>query len=78
MIFAMPMPPIMLAADVHPKVASERLGHSRIGITLDLYSHVLLGMQEDAGTKSKTSFSDRRRYSFVIDASMKAADDVPS
>lgn len=27
----------MLAAGVHPKVASERLGHSTIGITLDLY-----------------------------------------
>jgi integrase len=38
----------MLAAGVHPKVASERLGHSRVGITLDLYSHVLPGMQEDA------------------------------
>jgi integrase len=38
----------MLAAGVHPKVASERLGHSRVGITLDLYSHVIPGMQEDA------------------------------
>jgi integrase len=31
----------MLAAGVHPKIASERLGHSTIGITLDLYSHVM-------------------------------------
>jgi integrase len=38
----------MLAAGVHPKVASERLGHSKIGITLDLYSHVLPNMQADA------------------------------
>jgi len=29
-------------------VASERLGHSKVGITLDLYSHVLPGMQADA------------------------------
>jgi integrase len=41
----------MLAAGVHPKVASERLGHSRVGITLDLYSHVLPGMQEDAAAR---------------------------
>jgi integrase len=41
----------MLAAGVHPKVASERLGHSKVGITLDLYSHVLPGMQEDAAAK---------------------------
>jgi Phage integrase family len=38
----------MLASGVHPKVASERLGHSKVGITLDLYSHVMPGMQEDA------------------------------
>ena len=38
----------MLASGVHPKVASERLGHSRVGITLDLYSHVTEGLQDDA------------------------------
>src|SRR5207248_10877525 len=38
----------LLSSGVHPKVASERLGHSKVGITLDLYSHVLPGMQEDA------------------------------
>jgi integrase len=38
----------MLAAGVHPKIASERLGHATIGITLDLYSHVMPGMQADA------------------------------
>ena len=38
----------LLANGVHPKAASERLGHSKVGITLDLYSHVIPGMQEDA------------------------------
>ena len=41
----------LLASGVHPKVASERLGHSKVGITLDLYSHVMPGMQEDAVAK---------------------------
>jgi integrase len=41
----------LLSNGVHPKVASERLGHSRVGITLDLYSHVLPGMQEDAAAR---------------------------
>jgi integrase len=41
----------MLANGVHPKVASERLGHSKVGITLDLYSHVMPGMQEDAAAR---------------------------
>ncbi|TSE03755.1 site-specific integrase [Mesorhizobium intechi] len=38
----------MLAAGIHPKIAQERLGHSTIAITLDLYSHVMPGMQADA------------------------------
>lgn len=42
---------LLLASGVHPKVASERLGHSRVGVTLDLYSHVLPGMQEDAASR---------------------------
>ena len=33
---------------MHPKVVSERLGHASIGITLDTYSHVMPGMQEEA------------------------------
>ncbi|BAQ15606.1 tyrosine-type recombinase/integrase [Methyloceanibacter caenitepidi] len=38
----------LLRAGVHPKVVSERLGHSSVGITLDTYSHVLPGMQQEA------------------------------
>lgn len=41
----------LLAAGVHPKIASERLGHSTIGITLDLYSHVMPGMQANAAAQ---------------------------
>jgi integrase len=41
----------MLAAGIHPKVASERLGHSKVGITMDLYSHVLPGMQSEAAMR---------------------------
>lgn len=33
---------------MHPKVVSERLGHSGVAITLDTYSHVLPGLQEEA------------------------------
>jgi integrase len=38
----------LLAAGVHPKVAAERLGHATTRQTLDTYSHVLPGMQEEA------------------------------
>lgn len=39
---------LMLSAGVHPKIVSERLGHSGVAITLDTYSHVLPGLQEEA------------------------------
>ncbi len=39
---------LMLEAGIHPKVVSERLGHSTIAITLDTYSHVLPHMQAEA------------------------------
>jgi integrase len=54
----------MLAAGVHPKIAQERLGHSSVGITLDLYSHVLPGMQADAVSRVDAALRDalnRRR-----------------
>ena len=41
----------LLLAGVHPKVASEQLGHATIAMTLDLYSHVTATMQEDAAAK---------------------------
>lgn len=39
---------LMLSRGIHPKVASEMLGHSTIAITLDLYSHVSKTMQQEA------------------------------
>ena len=51
----------LLSSGVHPKVASERLGHSRVGITLDRYSHVLPGMQEDAAAKVDAAFKAAKK-----------------
>lgn len=39
---------LLLQAGVNPKVISERLGHSTIVLTSDVYSHVLPSMQEAA------------------------------
>lgn len=42
---------LMLALGVHPKVVAEALGHSRVGITLDVYSSVLPHLQDEAAAK---------------------------
>ncbi len=39
---------LLLAAGIAPKVVSERLGHTTVGMTLDTYSHVTGVMQEQA------------------------------
>lgn len=41
----------LLLAGVHPKIAQERLGHSTITTTLDLYSHVTDSMQSEAAAR---------------------------
>jgi integrase len=54
----------LLASGVHPKIAQERLGHATIAVTLDLYSHVLPGMQEDAASRVDAALRaalDKRR-----------------
>lgn len=42
---------IMMEQGENPKVVSERLGHSRVSVTLDLYSHVSDDLQKEAADK---------------------------
>jgi integrase len=55
----------LLAAGVHPKIASEALGHSSVAFTMDVYSHVLPTMQGegqgDPGGTRGASGSERMR-----------------
>ena len=47
---------MMMAQGVNPKTVAERLGHSSVVITLDTYSHVLPGLQEEAALKFEEGF----------------------
>jgi integrase len=42
---------LALAAGVPPKVVAEQLGHASAALTLDIYSHLLPHMQEEAAIK---------------------------
>ncbi len=44
---------ILFVAGVNPKVIQELLGHSTISITLEVYSHVLPSMQQEAGNMNE-------------------------
>ena len=41
---------LMLLRGAKPKVISEALGHASVAFTMDVYSHIMEGMQEDAMT----------------------------
>jgi integrase len=42
---------IALRAGVHPKIMSERLGHATVSLTLDVYSHAVPHMQQEAAVR---------------------------
>ncbi|MGI8649669.1 MAG: tyrosine-type recombinase/integrase [Rubrobacter sp.] len=50
---------LWLESGEHPKILQEVLGHSRISMTLDTYSHVIPHMQHDAMSRFGKMFSQR-------------------
>ncbi len=51
---------ILLMKGVHPKVVQELLGHSTIAMTMDVYSHLLPTMHQDAANKMNDIFKSLR------------------
>ena len=50
---------ILFKHGIHPKIVGERLGHSKIQITLDTYTHFIPDMQADVlGNISFSAFSE--------------------
>src|SRR5579885_2136475 len=47
---------MLLDLGVHPKIVQERLGHSEISMTMDIYSHVMPTMQRQAITRLDDAF----------------------
>jgi integrase len=45
---------LALQAGIHPKIVSERLGHSTIAFTLDVYSHSIPHLQKEAASEVAT------------------------
>jgi integrase len=53
-----------LLAGTHPKTVQELLGHSQISLTLDTYSSVMPGIQEEAAERLNTLF----KGSFMVES----------
>lgn len=53
---------ILLLKNVHPKVVSARLGHKKIAITMDLYSHVTRNIEERAVSELDDIFDQQNNH----------------
>jgi integrase len=42
---------LALGTNIHPKVVSDRLGHSTVAFTLDVYSHCVPALAQDTAGK---------------------------
>ena len=51
---------LMLQQGIHPKIVSERLGHSTVSLTLDTYSHVTPGLQQAAALRFEEGLENGR------------------
>ena len=54
---------LALEAGIHPKIVSERLGHSTVALTLDIYSHCLQHMQHEAAEQISRLVAGRQNAS---------------
>jgi integrase len=75
-----------LAAGIPAKIVSERLGHANVQITLDTYSHVIPGLDEQAAATvarlilggSETISAGSPSSDAANSAAKRATEDVPS
>lgn len=54
---------LLLTQGIHPKVVQERLGHATISVTMDVYSHVMPNLQQEAAQKLDKLFSPKLQAS---------------
>ncbi len=57
----------MFKQGTHPKIVQEGLGHSSIQVTLDTYSHVAPGLQEEAAARFDEGVLSKREKEAVED-----------
>jgi integrase len=57
---------LLLEAGENPKVVQELLGHSSISITLDIYSHLIPGMKQQAIDKLSAMISPKVPYKCAV------------
>jgi integrase len=48
---------LLLSRNINPKIVQEMLGHATISQTMDTYSHVLPGMQDEAAAALESALS---------------------
>ena len=65
-----------LQAGIHPKVVQERLGHTSVKMTLDVYSHLGMGIQDSAAEELHRLMSLTGRSDPAIGESLEETPDA--
>jgi integrase len=58
---------LMLKQGVHPSIVQARLGHAKVGTTLDIYSHVVPGLQEAAAMRFEEGLRNSRQPEHIAE-----------
>ena len=58
---------LLLKQNVHPAIVAQRLGHASVQITLDVYSHILPGLQRAAANRFDDILMQKQRESVLKD-----------
>jgi integrase len=69
---------LLLGQNINTKVVSEMLGHSRVGVTMDLYQHVTPTMQQEAARAFDTLLSDPVAVNLAVSDSDQASPEAPA
>lgn len=54
----------LLSAGVNVKVVSERMGHSSVSVTMDVYAHCLPDMLETAVAALERLYGDKKQHDY--------------
>ncbi|MFC1907214.1 tyrosine-type recombinase/integrase [Chloroflexota bacterium] len=57
---------LLLRQNVHPAIVQQRLGHASISTTIDVYSHIMPGLQAAAANGFDEFVRPRNRVSFTL------------
>ena len=68
---------LLIELGAHPKAISERMGHSEIGVTMNVYGHLFVGAQNRLTEQLDELVTERRPTPVTPDSDEKEGNERP-